>query len=157
MPIALKSPRSYSNRSGRLAPCCPRCRADMLRIHRRRIDRVFSWFTPVQRYRCLGFSCQWEGNIQVPPVANTTSMGALGEADTTGLGDFGPPPPTRVSRFFVASMVAALAGVVFVVMGTYADWLSPTVAEDTLSSESTWRTSTVVVPTPQPARPAATK
>jgi len=129
----------------------------MLRIHRRRIDRVSSWFTPAQRYRCLGFSCQWEGNIQVQPDATNTTAGGLGEADSTGLGEFGPPPPTRVSRFFVASMVAALAGVVFIMMGTYSDWLSPAVAEDTLSSESSWRSSTVVVPTLQPARPVATK
>lgn len=47
---------------------CPRCRGNLIRRPRRPIDRLYSLFTPVQRYRCDRFSCRWIGNIAVDPV-----------------------------------------------------------------------------------------
>ena len=44
---------------------CPQCGEALDRIHRRAIDRLVSIFTPVQRYRCRGFSCRWEGNLRI--------------------------------------------------------------------------------------------
>jgi hypothetical protein len=45
---------------------CPLCgEGYLIRIHRRVIDRLLSLFMPVYRFRCLCFSCQWEGNIRV--------------------------------------------------------------------------------------------
>lgn len=48
---------------------CPRCRGNLIRRPRRLIDRLYSLFTPVQRYRCDRFSCRWIGNIEIDPVA----------------------------------------------------------------------------------------
>jgi len=48
---------------------CPRCRGNLIRRPRRLIDRLYSLFTPVQRYRCDRFSCRWIGNIETDPVA----------------------------------------------------------------------------------------
>lgn len=47
---------------------CPRCRGNLIRRPRRLIDRLYSLFTPVQRYRCDRFSCRWIGNIAIDPV-----------------------------------------------------------------------------------------
>lgn|GEM_PF-1930856 len=47
---------------------CPRCRGNLIRRPRRPIDRLYSLFTPVQRYRCDQFSCRWIGNIAIAPV-----------------------------------------------------------------------------------------
>jgi hypothetical protein len=44
---------------------CPRCAGYLLRIRRRRIDRLMSIFKPVQRYQCQHYSCRWKGNIRV--------------------------------------------------------------------------------------------
>jgi hypothetical protein len=44
---------------------CPLCHSSINRIPRRFVDLVLSLFTPVQRYRCRSFSCDWEGNLRV--------------------------------------------------------------------------------------------
>ena len=45
---------------------CPQCNAPLDRVHRRIVDRLASWFTPVYRYRCRmkGWGCDWEGNLR---------------------------------------------------------------------------------------------
>ena len=45
---------------------CPQCNAPLDRVHRRIVDRLASWFTPVHRYRCRmkGWGCDWEGNLR---------------------------------------------------------------------------------------------
>ena len=153
MPVALNPRTPYANPAGLRLPNCPHCQGDMMRVHRRPIDRALRWFTPAQRYRCLGFSCQWEGNIRVRPTAD----GSPGAATTNGLDAFEAQADAGISRFFVASMAAALAGAVFIVMGTYADWLTPRLPDEELASESTWRTSPVAVPAAQTAPPPATR
>jgi hypothetical protein len=48
-------------------PCvCPQCNAPLDRVHRRIVDRLASWITPVHRYRCRmkGWGCGWEGNLR---------------------------------------------------------------------------------------------
>lgn len=47
---------------------CPVCGAALLRTPRRSIDYLISRFTPVQRFRCERFSCQWQGNLRVEPT-----------------------------------------------------------------------------------------
>jgi hypothetical protein len=43
---------------------CPRCgNTDLLRIHRRLLDRLLSWVRPVYRFRCADPRCAWEGNV----------------------------------------------------------------------------------------------
>jgi len=52
--------------------CCPRCGANLIRIHRRPVDRLLSLFRPVRRYNCTQLECNWTGNLPrtktaVPP------------------------------------------------------------------------------------------
>ena len=42
---------------------CPLCNAFLVRTPRRAVDRLWSVFKPVLRYRCERFSCQWHGNL----------------------------------------------------------------------------------------------
>ena len=51
---------------------CPVCAAPVMRIHRRAADRLLSLFVLVHRYRCLGFSCGWEGTLREQGCAATT-------------------------------------------------------------------------------------
>lgn len=44
---------------------CPWCNGDVLRVRRRMADRFASVLSPRQRYRCLSWSCRWEGTIRV--------------------------------------------------------------------------------------------
>jgi transposase len=44
---------------------CPLCAGDLIRIPRRATDHLLSLFVLVHRFRCPGFSCQWEGNLRV--------------------------------------------------------------------------------------------
>jgi hypothetical protein len=44
---------------------CPVCSAALVRTPRRPVDYLISRFTPVQRFRCERFSCQWQGNLRV--------------------------------------------------------------------------------------------
>jgi hypothetical protein len=44
---------------------CPRCGStDLLRIHRRLLDRLLSLVRPVYRVRCADPRCAWEGNLR---------------------------------------------------------------------------------------------
>ncbi|MCB4359256.1 hypothetical protein [Quatrionicoccus australiensis] len=44
---------------------CPACGSrDLSRIRRRPVDRLFSLFFSVYRYRCCEFRCSWEGNLR---------------------------------------------------------------------------------------------
>ena len=45
-------------------PVCPVCHGDMARIARRWVDRLWSLFVPVHRYRCRRYSCHWVGNVR---------------------------------------------------------------------------------------------
>jgi hypothetical protein len=40
---------------------CPRCRADLHRVHRRTLDHAIDWYVPVRRYRCANRQCNWDG------------------------------------------------------------------------------------------------
>ncbi len=41
---------------------CPKCNGEIYRIPRRFIDRVFSQFHAIYRYKCMSPYCSWEGN-----------------------------------------------------------------------------------------------
>ena len=70
--LAMANPVAALSRSGRLhdaseSPACPVCgQHKLIRIHRRPIDRFWSIFGHLRRYRCYVFSCQWEGNLKEP-------------------------------------------------------------------------------------------
>jgi len=40
---------------------CPRCGADLHRVHRRKLDHAIDWYVPVRRYRCANQQCNWDG------------------------------------------------------------------------------------------------
>jgi len=65
----MKSPKPTTGTTGYVSAAsehtCPRCLGVLVRIRRRAIDRLWSLFVPVHRYRCPHFSCQWEGNLRV--------------------------------------------------------------------------------------------
>jgi predicted RNA-binding Zn-ribbon protein involved in translation (DUF1610 family) len=45
---------------------CPDCGGSVLRIKRRRRDRILSaLFGPMHRFRCEALGCTWEGNLRV--------------------------------------------------------------------------------------------
>ena len=46
---------------------CPQCGLVLDRIRRRPLDRLTSFFAPVQRYQCRNFTCRWEGNLKAEP------------------------------------------------------------------------------------------
>lgn len=48
-----------------MEPNCPLCDGPLIRTSRRPIDRVLSIVTPLQRFRCPSFNCQFEGNLRV--------------------------------------------------------------------------------------------
>jgi len=50
---------------------CPLCHGPVERVRRRFIDRLISFVTPIQRYRCRskGWGCDWEGNLPESPRA----------------------------------------------------------------------------------------
>ena len=48
-----------------MAPNCPLCGGLLIRTSRRPIDRILSIVTPLQRFRCPSFNCQFEGNVYV--------------------------------------------------------------------------------------------
>lgn len=50
-------------RTGRVCPTCGS--RDLSRIRRRPVDRIYSLFFPVRRYRCCAFACNWEGVLKV--------------------------------------------------------------------------------------------
>jgi hypothetical protein len=54
--------KSSQSRQPSLSLICPACGSDMVYIPRRVIDRLLHWMRPVQRYRCTGFKCGYEGN-----------------------------------------------------------------------------------------------
>lgn len=44
--------------------CCMMCGANLIRTPRRPLDRLWSLFVPVFRYRCNRYACQWTGNLR---------------------------------------------------------------------------------------------
>jgi hypothetical protein len=64
---------TYSNaEDGRLT--CPQCGHALIRVARRPIDRLFSLFTMVHRFRCRNHECRWEGNIRSRHASSGDSL-----------------------------------------------------------------------------------
>lgn len=76
---------------------CPHCRCALVRERRRIVDRLYSLFQPIKRYRCQNFACQWVGNFS----------SAKGDLDL---------PPHRVPVAFVVHMALVAVGVVVVIV-----------------------------------------
>ena len=65
---------------------CPKCAGVLVRVPRRLIDRVTSIFSPVKRYYCPLFSCQWKGNLSSEQNSAFTNVST------------GAPSPRRRAR-----------------------------------------------------------
>jgi hypothetical protein len=57
----------------------------VIRIPRRVIDHLLSFFSPVHRYRCPEISCQWEGNLRVRRHIGVQTVDARAERRTRGI------------------------------------------------------------------------
>ncbi len=61
--------------AGSLINECPQCQrsgssGQLMRVHRRFVDRVMSLFRPFRRYRCQSMDCDWEGNLPARRIAS---------------------------------------------------------------------------------------
>ena len=93
---------------------CPLCNGNVLRTHRRAIDRTISMFVPVRRYRCPRFSCQWEGNLDARSGAPDAKK------DSPGLdGGF-----SKIPASFIVNMGVVVVGVVMVLVVPQAESFS---------------------------------
>ena len=73
-------------------PACPECGARLMRVRRRATDRLLSLVVPVQRYRCSGFGCQWEGTLRNRRCAAAITNAAPPEPQPE------PQPDSRPAR-----------------------------------------------------------
>lgn len=87
---------------------CPVCAAHLIRTPRRNVDRIWSIFVPVLRFRCQSFSCQWHGNL--PRDVGTGDAAAHSSGSGRGV----RRRPRRIPRQFKVHMVLAVAGAVLV-------------------------------------------
>jgi hypothetical protein len=56
---------------GDMFHACPACGGSVLRIKRRRRDRILSAVIgPIYRFRCEALGCTWEGNLRVVDFPN---------------------------------------------------------------------------------------
>lgn len=117
---------------------CPSCSGNMVRTRRRQIDRVFSWFVPVQRYRCESFSCQWAGNFRAYDASHGASQSHSSGADSTSAGLLNNPPTAEVPKSFIAHLVLAAVGAAFVLVYTTTDWLSVGDSETADAQHEAW-------------------
>jgi hypothetical protein len=90
---------------------CPMCRGRLIRARRRVVDRLRSLFSPVKRYRCANFACQWHGNI----AERRTEQWEDSISDAPPQGDR-KRPKGSVPAAFVVHMVLVVVGVVFVLV-----------------------------------------
>lgn len=115
---------------------CPHCQHGLMRVERRTVDRMASWFVPQRRYRCLSFNCQWEGTIRCGAgVPDTDTHPAQLQRDTS-LAALESNQGTGVPASFVANITLAVVGIVAVVFFANSDWLLPLHEDDALSSST---------------------
>ena len=120
-------------------PACPHCQGDVMRIGRRPVDRVASWFAPARRYQCLSFHCQWEGNVRRLHAAATSLQQRSESTSKPGLHAKPRGHERTTSRSFVVCMLFCALGIAFVLAAGTTDWFSPDDTKVALSSEGTWQ------------------
>jgi len=91
---------------------CPQCHGPLMRMPRRIVDRAWSLFQPVQRFRCNHFACQWSGNFPTPP----SKTGRPDSGQGTPLPALLDNQPERLPRTFIVSMVLTALGLVGLVV-----------------------------------------
>ena len=101
---------------------CPLCAAYLLRTPRRPVDRLWSIFKPVLRYRCQRFACQWHGNLAQRSVGDV-APGGSGPAKRT----VRAARNKEVSMAFIAHIALAVSGGLLVILVGNSD---PTVVRE---------------------------
>jgi len=81
---ALRSKRSMRGGYRQAWRTCPQCGDAALRVHRRIIDRVFSFYRPVHRYQCTSLECGWQGNLPPRTVPDEDGLAPLTTPTGTG-------------------------------------------------------------------------
>lgn len=62
---------------GSPGPRCPLCNRKLVRTRRSVTDRLISLVTPVHRYYCIDFCCDWQGRIRAEPLATAVPLDAV--------------------------------------------------------------------------------
>ncbi len=101
---------------------CPLCAAYLLRTPRRPVDRFWSIFKPVLRYRCQRFACQWHGNL-----AQHTADDVARGGSAPGNGPARAARNKEVPMAFIAHIVFAASGGLLVILVGNSD---PTVVRE---------------------------
>lgn len=91
---------------------CPLCSGSLIRERRRIVDRLHSLVTPLKRYRCDNFRCQWVGNLAYKDGASAAS----GVAQDIESQDGANAPIRRVPTSFIVHMVLVAASAMFVMV-----------------------------------------
>ena len=113
--------RQYSSRCKH---ACPKCGDYLSRIPRRSIDRAFSAFFPVQRFRCHFFSCHWEGNVRLTRQQSAAMEAKADSTNAMGTRASAHSTPRKVPRSFVINMCLTGAGLVAVFVFSTTELLS---------------------------------
>ena len=126
---------------------CPLCNTFLVRTPRRAVDRLWSVFKPVLRYRCERFSCQWHGNL--PRSAG---------GDNLPGGDSHTAARQSVPVAFIVHMALAAVGVilVFVISNSDPMLLREAFLMDAPGSEATATSVAQNTPTASPVMRAGT-
>ena len=81
---ARESKRSMDGGYRQARRSCPLCGDNVLRVHRRVIDYIYSIYRPVHRYQCTSLECGWRGNL--PPRSLLHKDGLAPLTTPTGTG-----------------------------------------------------------------------
>ena len=95
---------------------CPRCCGILVRIPRRGIDKLASLLSPVKRFQCGYFACQWTGNLALPRQASV-SYGSVSPDALPGGMPAAVPKGTRSKGYTlvpVAISMVAIAGTIYI-------------------------------------------
>ena len=65
---------------------CPCCGGPLMRIARRPVDRLLSFFRSVHRYQCIVLECGWQGNLPARTPSMTAPAGTAPLTTPTGMG-----------------------------------------------------------------------
>ena len=110
MPASERSIATRAQPSNSRTCLCPRCAGQLFRTWRRPVDRMRSMVSPVQRFRCEHFACQWEGNLPVSRADFVSTQARFGAPESL----MSEPAQSAPPWSFVVSTSLALAGLVAV-------------------------------------------
>ena len=117
---------------------CPQCIGNLRQTPRRPIDRITSRFTPLHRYRCESFTCQWEGNFRTREHGFAVDSAGARLPDSPRAGLLSDAPSGYLPKSFIANMVLVVAGVLFVLVFANTGWLSDDESANSGTHDEQW-------------------